>query len=395
MKVVILGGGYAGVACATRLAQRARKAGRAVDITLVNASDRFVERIRLHQAAAGQPLAERSLSDLLGRAGVRLVVGVAQCIDADARTVRIGDQTLAWDRLVLALGSRAGRFDVPGAAEHTAGLQPDSVPVLAARLQSLPAGAQVVIVGGGLTGIEAAAEIKETYPALRVSLLSRGRIADGWSADARSHLLRAFGRLDVQLHEGIDVQAVHASRLDTSHGERPFDVCVWSAGFELPALPRESGLAVNALGQIRVDPQLRSISHPHVYAAGDLAAPVLDPGQPLPLGCKSALPSGAHVADNLARELAEQPPAAFDYAVPFFCVSLGRRDGLIQWPDADGRLLGRALTGRRAAWFKEMICKVTWWSLVEESYGFEAVKWMRTGRAPQRLSDEALEAMPS
>lgn len=56
MRVLILGGGYAGVACATRLAHRARKAGKAVDITLLNESDLFVERIRLHQAATGQPL---------------------------------------------------------------------------------------------------------------------------------------------------------------------------------------------------------------------------------------------------------------------------------------------------------------------------------------------------
>ena len=142
---------------------------------------------------------------------------------------------------------------------------------------------------------------------------------------------------------------------------------------------------MNAHGQVLVDPQLRSVSHPWVYAAGDIAAPVLPPGQALPMGCKSAMPMGAHVGDNLARELRGEPGQAFDYALLFYCVSLGRRDGLIQWADGDGQPRGRVLTGRRGAWFKEMICRTTWWALLGEARGVRAIVWKRTGRAPQAL----------
>lgn len=360
MKIVIIGGGYAGVNCAMRLA---RAAGRAADIRLINGSERFVERIRLHQAAVGQQLPERSLPRLLERAGARLVVGWAEHLDLAARTVQVGGACLSWDRLVLALGSHSGRRDVPGATEHAWALQSEDVPALAARLRALPVGARVMVVGGGLTGIEAAAEIKESFPHLRVHLLSRGAIADTWSAAARRHLLDSFKRLGVVLYENVDVQAVGAGNLMAAQGELAFELCVWAAGFGLPALPRASGLAVDARGRIRVDPQLRSISHPQVYAAGDIAAPAPGTEPPVPMGCKSALPLGAHVADNLVRELSGQPPHDFSFAVRFFCVSLGRRDGLIQWPDSEGRLLGRVLTGRRAAWFKEGICKSTWWAL--------------------------------
>jgi NADH dehydrogenase FAD-containing subunit len=385
MNLVILGGGYGGVACATRLAHLARGAARSLDVTLVNDCDRFIERIRLHQAAAGQNVHEHALSPLLERAGVRFITGRAERIDLKARNVKVGGRLLEWDRLVLALGSRAGRFDIPGAARHAVGLNPRQTAALAARLNRLSSGASIAVVGGGLTGIEAATEIRESHPRLRVRLYSRGRLAHEWSAEARTYLLDALARLGVELHEGLEVREVDEGRLHTSEGERPFDACVWTTGFEISRLARESGLAVNPAGQVRVDPTLRSVSHPEVYAAGDIASPVLDPGHALPMGCKSALPTGAHVGENLACELAGLEPAAFDFGMTFFCVSLGRRDGLIQWPDAEGRPLGRIVTGEEGARFKEMVCAQTWHWLVQEASGARAIKWRRTGHAPGRL----------
>jgi NADH dehydrogenase len=390
MRVVIVGGGYAGVACALRLAREARGHRHAVVITVVNRAAHFVERIRLHQRAAGTARPHRSLRRLLSRAGVRLVVGDVERIDMERRSIELEGRTLRWDRLVLAIGSRIAE---PGLAASTR-LESHAVAALATRLRALPASAHVAVVGTGLTGIETATEIKEAYPHLHVSLRGRGRAGAGWSDAARRHLLRTFATLGVELLENVDVSRAGGGQLPTMRGEAPPALVVWAAGFESAALARDSGLAVNGAGRVRVDPQLRSISHPYVYAAGDIAAPVLDPGEPLPQGCKSALPMGAQVGANLARELAGHEPEAFDYATPFFCVSLGRRDGLIQWADAPGSLRGRALTGRLAAWFKEMICRMTWWSLVWESHGCRAVLWMRTGRAPARLPSSAIEGLP-
>ena len=96
---------------------------------------------------------------------------------------------------------------------------------------------------------------------------------------------------------------------------------------------------------------------------------------------------GAQVAENLARELRGHELEAFDYALLFYCVSLGRRDGLIQWADDSGALTGRILTGRRAALFKELICRSTVWALKLESKGRKAVVWKRTGRAPRQLAE--------
>jgi NADH dehydrogenase FAD-containing subunit len=391
LEVVVVGGGYAGVSCALRLAHRARAQGTPVRIRVINPMDGFVERIRTHQAASGQHLRRRPMGRLLERAGAELVVGKALRIDIGRHTVETERGALRWDRLVLAAGSRsASPSSVPGVKEHALGMDPWAADVLLQRLRALPAGAEVAVVGGGLTGIEAASEFAESFPHLRVHLVAGDAVADGFSPRARDHVVTVLSRLGVQLHEHVDVQSVHATGLHTNAGTIGSDLCVWAAGFSLSALPRDAGLPVAANGQVLVDPCLRSIANPFIYAAGDIATPVLAPGQDVPMGCKTAMPMGAMVGDNLACELRGDATRPFDYALLFYCVSLGRRDGVIQWADDGGALTGRVLTGRRAALFKELICRSTWWALRLEAMGFKGVVWKQTGNAPERLPGDLL-----
>ena len=179
------------------------------------------------------------------------------------------------------------------------------------------------------------------------------------------------------------MHSVQAGVLLTSAGTTDFHECIGATGFEMPSLPRTCGLAVNDYGQVQVDPQLRSISHPAVYAAGDLAAPPPASGLHLPMGCKSATPAGAQVAENLLREMRGEPPLTLDFTLPYFCLSLGRRDGVIQWPDDKGRLLGPVMTGEQAARFKERVCETTWLRLVDEANGRQAIQWPRPERSPR------------
>jgi len=395
MKVVIVGGGYAGVTCALRLARRARRLGAACDITVINPTDRFVERIRLHQAIAGQRLPARDLRRLLARAGVRLAVGHAERIDLGASTVHLAPtrfggeaELLHWDRLVLAMGSTIG---VTRAISSALGVDRDTHAPLAARLRSLAPGAAVTVVGTGLTGLETAAEIKEARPDLRVRLVGRAEVGADWSPAARTHLLTSLASLGVELHEGVEAERQRDDRLITTAGPLRSDLTIMAAGFAWPTLA--SGLTVTPAGQVSVDPRLRSLVDARVYAAGDIAAPAREPGGVLTLGCKSAQPMGAFVADDIARELSGAPPVPFDYATALFCVSLGRRNGLIQLASSTGALTGPVLTGRTAAAVKEMICKATWWALELEARGIPAVVWKRTGRAPGALAGDVAGAL--
>src|SRR5207253_2414892 len=108
------------------------------------------------------------------------------------REVRVGDRVLAYDTLVYAIGSVADTAVVPGADAHAYTLDsPAAAQELAARLAEVPGGT-VVVAGGGLTGVESAAEIADSHPGLHVVLLSRDVPGSMMSAKARGYLTRAL-----------------------------------------------------------------------------------------------------------------------------------------------------------------------------------------------------------
>ena len=171
-KVVVIGGGYAGTLAANHLRMRAD-----VDITLVNPRPKFVERIRLHQLVAGTSEATVDYGTLLGE-GIQLVVDSATRIDTAARTVRLASgRALDYDYVIYAVGSTgATPASVPGAAEFA---YPDrrirACAAAARQLDELPPDAPVTVVGGGLTGIETAAELAEQ--GRKVTLVCGGNLA--------------------------------------------------------------------------------------------------------------------------------------------------------------------------------------------------------------------------
>jgi NADH dehydrogenase FAD-containing subunit len=381
-RIVIAGAGYAGVSCALRLARRVPSN---VSVTLISSTDRFVERIRLHQRATGQNVGEWSLPALLRGSRVELRVGVIEQLDLSNRTFKLGaGHRIEFDTAVLALGSYIDVYSVKGVREHAMAVEFDAVSGIHQALRKAATrGARVTVVGGGLTGIELASEIAEVFPNLRVSLVSQTPLAESWSEAARVHVLASMRRFGVRVEEGPHIKEVHAGHLQTDRGDMPFDLCIWAGGFVGHSLAWNSGLKVNGQGQALVDTQLRSVSHPGVHVIGDLAtiAPGLQPQ--MPMGCKSAMPAGAWAAENIARRLRGLPEQSLQYAVPFFCVSLGRRDGLIQMAARDGSMTGRVLTRRRGAWFKEFICRSTIWALKMERLGLSGIQWVKSRPASE------------
>ena len=176
-RIIVLGAGYTGAVAAGRLARRLRPED--VAITLVNAEPDFVERVRMHQLAVGQDLRTRPFSEMFADTGVELKLAKVTGVDVDSRTVTVdganGAQELAYDTLVYALGSGWNTQGVPGISEHAHDItgRPGALR-LRERLAGLDAGEPVVVVGGGLTGLEAATEIAESRPDLKVTLAARG-----------------------------------------------------------------------------------------------------------------------------------------------------------------------------------------------------------------------------
>lgn len=395
-RIVVVGTGYAGTLAALRLDKRL---GDVAEVTLVGEAPCFVERIRLHERAAGGAPRVRPIASLLAGTGVRFVEGRVRSIDRAARALQLADgATLAWDRLLLAIGSRVDVERVPGAREHARTLDAGAVEALAAEVAAdAAAGRRLLVVGGGLTAIEAAAELASRLPSLRVTLATAGRLAAGlFVPRAERHLREALDRLGVAVLEEARVVALAArqARLD---GGRALDVdrCLFAGGFVAPPLLAASGFAVNARGQALVDDRLRAVDDPRVWLAGDCAAPVVSVGAPLHMACKTAMPMGAHAADNLAASFAGAPERPFRFGDSAICVSLGRHDGVVQLRRRDGSPSERVYTGRVAAWIKEQVCRYTVWSLRLEKRAGWRYRWLAPPPARYLSSGEASPSLPS
>ncbi|MEV4133832.1 FAD-dependent oxidoreductase [Dactylosporangium sp. NPDC049742] len=368
-RIIVLGAGYAGAIAAGRLAKRLRRED--VAITLVNAEPDFVERVRMHQLATGQTLKPRPFSAMLAGTGVQLKIAKVTAVDVERRTVTAGGEELGYDTLVYALGSGWNAQGVPGTAEHAHELasRPGALR-LRDRLARLDAGQPVVVVGGGLTGLEAATEIAEARPDLEVALAARGELGDWLSDKGRAHLRKVAARLGITVHEHADVARVEADAVVTADGRTiPAAVTVWTAGFAVHPIAQASGLEVTDTGRIVVDGTMRSVSHPEVYAVGDAAFAMGAGDKPLRMSCASGTPMAWQAADAIAARLTggKLPNVPLRYFNQ--CISLGRKEGLIQYVTADDRAVSAVLTGRLAAVYKELICKGAAWGVANPMLG--------------------------
>ncbi|MET7499604.1 NAD(P)/FAD-dependent oxidoreductase [Streptomyces microflavus] len=371
-RIIVVGAGYSGAIAAGRLARRLRRED--VAITLVNAEPDFVERVRMHQLAVGQELRPRPFSEMFAGTGVRLRLARVTAVDVDRRTVTVTDEQsteeLPYDTLVYALGSAWNTQGVPGTAEHAHDIAGRSGALrLREHLAGLAAGQPVVVVGGGLTGLEAATEIAEARPDLDVALAARGGLGDWLSPKGARHLRKVVDRLGITVHEHTAVTAVEADRVTTADSTIPAAVTVWTTGFAVHPIAQATALKTDTTGRIEVDGTMRSLSHPDVYAIGD-AALVMGPGdKPLRMSCASGVPTAWQAADSIASRLTGTKPTTVPLRYFNQCISLGRREGLIQYVTADDRARPAALTGRTAALYKELVCKGAAWGVANPTLG--------------------------
>jgi NADH dehydrogenase FAD-containing subunit len=372
-RIIVLGAGYAGAVGAGRLAMRLRHED--VAITLVNAEPDFVERVRMHQLATGQSLKSRPFSQMFADTGVELRVARVTGVDVDRKTVAVidanGAEELAYDTLVYALGSGWNAQGVSGTAEHAYEIASRAGALrLRERLARLEAGQTAVVVGGGLTGLEAAAEIAEARPDLDVALAARGGLGDWLSHKGREHLRKVFDKLGITVYEHAVVTAVEADHVATAEGTAiRAAVTVWTTGFAVHPIAKETSLEITGTGQIVVDGTMRSVSHPDVYAIGDAAFAMGVGNKPLRMSCASGTPMAWRAADSIAARLTggKLPTASLRYFNQ--CISLGRKEGVIQYVTADDRAVRAVLTGRLAAVYKELVCKGAAWGVANPTLG--------------------------
>ncbi|EED32306.1 HI0933-like protein [gamma proteobacterium NOR5-3] len=309
-KVLIVGGGFAGLACANSLdAER-------FAVTLVDRKADFEFLPNIHELLSGvkKPSQLRlSLRAAMRAVGHRFIRGDVTGIDPEARCVQLGtDKQLCADYLVIALGSADADYGVSGVGKHSYGFKSVAqCQAIHERLQGLSRkGGKVVIIGGGLEGVEALGEVLRRYrhKPLQLTLVeARHSLLPAAPAAVGEHLADHCREWDVSCITGDPVARITAKTVTLNSGRRlRSDLTVWTGGPVPPALLGESGLAKRNRWAA-VDPTLAHSSYEHVFIAGDAA----ELEQPISKQAYHALDMGRCIAANIERLSKGKAPRRF------------------------------------------------------------------------------------
>jgi NADH:ubiquinone reductase (H+-translocating) len=364
IRVVVIGAGYAGMIATNRfLGSLTKDEKRRTTLTVVNPRSLFVERIRLHELAAGsRDTVTIPLQRLLHPDAVTMI-GRARFVDSAARTVRIatatGELDLPYDYLVYAVGSVAAA-SIPGAVQHGFLLADfEGAAGAADAIEVAGPNPRIAVVGGGFTAVETASELAAQRADAQVRLYCAGQLVADMRPAARNSLTRTLRRLGVHITEDSPVTRIEAGKLHLAGGQvHAFDVCILAASFTAPDLAAISGLPVDQSGRMKVDEHLRCLDEPNVIGAGDAIVAPAAVAAHLRMGCAAALPLGAQAADTLLASIRGAAPTVLSIGFVIQCISLGRKNGYIQLVRPDDTPRPVHVGGRAGAAIKEKICQL-------------------------------------
>ena len=373
-RVLILGGGFAGVGAAQKLEHAD------ADVVLVDRHEYHTFQPLLYQLATGLlevTAVGHSLRDLVGHHDNTTVHrGTVSSVDLAAREARFEDlPPMTYDYLVLGVGAEVNFFGTEGATEHAFPMYtlPHAVNLKDHLLERWDAvdhdprliedGAlNVVVVGGGPTGVETAGAIAELYRSVfakdypsigqdeaRVILVEAGpELFSMFKPKLRVYATKALTERTVEVKTGETVAAVASNRVTLESGEViKAHTLVWGAGLQGNHFVQSLDLELERGKRIGVGDDLTLPNHPEVYVVGDVAA-IYDTKreQVLPQLGSVALQSGEHAGETIARRIAGKKTKPFAYKDKGTMAAIGRRAACVEF------LAGRTMTGAKAqvAW---------------------------------------------
>jgi NADH:ubiquinone reductase (H+-translocating) len=338
-KILVIGGGFAGFWAA--VAAR-RVAGSRAEVTLVSREPVLEIRPRLYEARP-ETLAIALLPPLR-KVEIGFVRGEAIGLDAAAKTVTLatGDR-LAYDRLVVATGSRMRRPPVPGAeAAFSVDTQADAI-AFDRRLAEIVrdvAVPTIAVVGAGFTGIELALELRDRLVAhgangaaerLRIVLIDRAEtVGPELGLGPRPQIEAALAAAGVEPRLGAAVRALAADRVSFADDSvLAADAVVLATGMAASPFAGQVPGARDALGRVVVDAPLRATAAPEVFVAGDAAAADTGDGHRTLQSCQHAGQLGRVAGENATRDLVGLPPLPYTQLRYVTCLDLGRSGAVI------------------------------------------------------------------
>ncbi len=366
--VVVVGGGFAGVACAKHLGRHG------VNVTLVDRHDYSQFQPLLYQVATAQvdtTEIARPLRAMFSRhKPVTVKLADISAVDPVAHSATSADGvTFTGDYLVLAAGGRANFFHTPGADTHAFPLYAlDDALRLRSRLLAVLEAAfrnpklidqgalNFVVVGAGATGVETAGALADQLERViprRVSAMGISKaqiflvdpspvVLGPFSDRAHEYAKEVLERRHVQLELGAKVSEVKADRVVLSDGREILTrAVVWAGGIQASPLAASSGIPPGPGGRIPVDPDLTVAGFPGVYALGDIASTPGPDGRPMPQLGSVALQAGLAAAKNILADIDGRARSEFRYKDKGIMAMIGRNAAVAEVGPKRRELHGR------------------------------------------------------
>jgi len=358
-KVLIIGGGFAGIAAARKLRHAP------VDVTLVDRVNHHVFQPFLYQVAtaalAPSDVAVPIRWMLRKQRNTRVLLGSVTRIAVDRRTATLDDGAeFRYDYLIVAAGSRHAYFGHDEWEPHAPGLKTldDALDIRGrfllafehAERSSDPAERAacqtIVIVGGGATGVELAGIMvgivkKALRPDFRnidtsqshVILIEAGpRLVSAFTEKLSRHALRDLEVLGVDVRLNTAVTAVEPDAVFAGGVRIPTRTVVWAAGNRASPLSSWLGVPLDRAGHVQVAPDLSISGHPEVFVAGDQASVLRVNGRPVPAVAQPAMQMGRCAAANIIRDVRRQERRPFEYFNFGDMAVIGRYRALAMFP---------------------------------------------------------------
>ncbi len=347
MSVLVLGGGLAGVACAHELGDEG------VSVTLVDRNDYHQFQPLLYQVATSQlpaeDIARPHRTIFREYPTVEVLTAEVTALDPGTRSATLADgSVVTGSHLVVAAGGRAEYFGVPGAAEHAFPLYSvadaerlrlhfqELVESAGDDAQALDESLDVVVVGGGPTGVEVTGALAELTRALAalgeiprpgtIYLVDRGQALLGaFSEKSHAYAHKKLSKHGAEIRLGTGVSSVHADRVELDDGTViPTRTVVWGGGESAALLAGMGGLPTGRGGRIDVQPDLTVAGFPGVYSVGDVANIPGSDGTTLPQLGSVAQQAGRWAAANILRERRGTETKPFHYKDKGIMAMIGR-----------------------------------------------------------------------